>query len=223
MAKRNKHYLLIEDQIRRELDSQASCPSSALPEMLPAIDGIPAYVEQLRRSYESDRNPVHAWHAIVQLYHYAIMKNMPLALPTWVLAYLVRGATGIIGTAVNRPELQQAGPETGKRPTGQSLPPVRNPTGGNDHFSDWFAGSKPAERVRIANEALSFLEGPGGANPFLRAHRQLEDEKLLRRAAELKSEGMTDEQIVNHLDHPRLAQVGNRVRWLRRARAKWSQ
>lgn len=223
MAKRIKHFRYAEDNIRRELDGDARSLSSGPRESLGMLDGIPDYVERLKGLYEQDRNPVHVWDAIMQLHFYAMDKRLPWVLPSWVQAYLVRAAQGIMGTAVNRPELQQAGRDAGKKPTGHGIPPERNEKGGNHHFSNWFAGCRPADRLRFANEALGFLENQGGANPFLREHRRVETEILLRRAAELKSEGLTDEQIVQRLDHPRLKQVGNPVRWLRRAREKASQ
>ena len=116
-----------------------------------------------------------------------------------------------MGTAVNRPELQQAGAHAGKQASGSKIPPERNADGGMTYYSDWFAGARAVDRLRIANQALGFVGGRGSANAFARAHRQDKEQELLRASEALKRQGMTDGEVVGQLKDPQLERTEDKI------------
>lgn len=179
----------------------------------------PANVERLKERYFKDRNPVHVWNAIMQLHGSAQFQALPLVLPIWVMAYLVTAASGIMGRAVKFPEAQMEVGEGGRKIRKSRVPePVPNPKGGVTRFSDWFGGATAPERIDAANEALGFTTIRGGANPFLRAHRDDNDAQAIRELNAGRAQGMTITAAAEQISDPQFKKAGDRTRKLRRAR-----
>lgn len=167
---------------------------------------------------------MHVWDAIMQLHFEAVIKAKQLVLPNWILAYLVGAATGIMGTAVNRPSLPQAGSDKGKKiRKSRTPPPERRPDGTTHSYSDWFGGCTASERLKLANQALGFTNGQGNLNAFELAYRSEQERELLRSANAVKRDGVTDKDAVEQVKSNSLRRAGDKVRKLRTVRRKHRQ
>ena len=215
---------LFEEHVRSELDGTSRHPANDHLHMHQIADGLPAVVGALEQEYLRDGNPVHVWNAIVQLHLEAVVKAKQLVLPNWILAYLVQGAQGIMGTAVNRPSLPQAGSDMGKKIRKSRTPsPERRPDGSTHFYSDWFGGCTASERLKLANQALGFTNGQGSLNAFELAHRLEQERELLRSANAVKRAGATDTDAVEQVRSDALRRAGDKVRKLRTVRRKHGQ
>ncbi len=218
------HFRTIEDHIRCVLESLTGAGTSRYSaeravELLAIIRGSGQRLEQ---RYDRERNPADAWEAMILLHHKATITGEALELPNWVLAYLVRAGTVIVGAAIERPELVQAGPNRGDQVKNKSRPPPpkMDRDGATSSYSDWFAGCSPKERLRLANEALGFV-GDGTMNALVHAHRQRRDEELTIQISRLKREGLTDAAAAAAKnDDDALRNVEDPVRKVRRARGR---
>ena len=222
--KSQNQFRLFEGHVRSELDGTGRHPANDHPSMQQLADGLPAVVRSLEQEYLRDGNPVHVWNAIMQLHFEAVVKSKQLALPNWVLAYLVSAAQAIMGAAVSRPSLPQAGPYKGKKIRKSRTPPAeRKPDGTTHSYSDWFGGCTANERLKLANQALGFTKGQGTLNAFELAYRREQEQQMLRTANAVKRDGVTDKEAVEQVNSDALKRAGDKVRKLRMARRNHRQ
>ncbi len=118
-----------------------------------------ASVPALERAYLRDRNPIYVWDAITQIGAACEILGRPILYPPWIVAYLTRASTEIMGIAVNRP------PGNRHKP----VAPTQNPDGSTTYYSDFFRGVTPPQRTELVMEALGFRGTKGATNPCERA------------------------------------------------------
>jgi hypothetical protein len=166
-----------------------------------------ATIADLEEQYKETRNPVYVWEAIDRLHVAYRTLGQPMALPDWILGYLVKAALGISG-ARWLPD--------GDRHT--PMPPTKNPDGTKTHYSDHFRGLTVSQRRDVVLESLGF-KGSKGKNVLESARRAHAGAVRVAKMDALKAQGLTVKEALRELGD-RALKVDDPARKIQRDRKK---